>query len=78
VVGHFPLDVPQVFLPSHGPLGIQNDLVAWEMVHVLMRCGPFLHDSPEHCLRIGIGETFPPDKLTVDLAGVPAVKPGSK
>ena len=43
-----------------------------------MRRGPFLHDSPEHCLRIGIGETFPADKLPVDLAGVPVVKPGSK
>ena len=48
------------------------------IMHVLMRFGPFLYDSPVHCLRIGIGETFPADKLSVDLAGVPAVKPGSK
>jgi hypothetical protein len=43
-----------------------------------MRRGPFLRDSLEHCFRIGIGEAFPADKLPVDLAGVPAVKPGSK
>ena len=43
-----------------------------------MRRGPFLRDSLEHCLRIDIGETFPADKLPVDLVRVPAANPGSK
>ena len=47
--------MPHVFLPSQTPIRVLNDLIAWKIMHILMRGGPFLGYGAEERFRISIG-----------------------
>ena len=46
--------MPQIFLPRHGLLRIQNDFVAREVVHILVRGRPLLRYCPQQRLRVRV------------------------
>src|ERR1041385_5232151 len=48
--------MPHVFLPSHTPVRVLNDFVAWKIMHILMRGSPFLGHGAEKRFRMSIGD----------------------
>src|SRR6266542_996046 len=47
-------DMSQIGLPRSGAIGIQNDLVTWKIIHVIMRRRPFLSDGPQERLGLSV------------------------
>ena len=43
---YFWANMPQIWIPCLGALGVENNFVAWEVVNVLVRRRPLLGHGP--------------------------------